>query len=142
LLMQSLALGLGGLLAVQGQISAGAIIAASVLLSRAVHPIEQLVGAWPAIVQARSSWAVLTGLFAATADQDRTRTALPAPEGRLALENVSLRAPGQQTLILKRVSFTLEPGTSLGVIGPSGAGKTSLARLMAGAASPDGGAVR
>lgn len=142
LLLQSLALGLGGWLAVEGQITAGAIIAASVLLSRAVHPIEQLVGAWAGIVQARSSFNVLTGLFAQTSDLERTRTELPAPAGKLELEAVSVRAPDRDALLLRRINFTLEPGQSLGVIGPSGAGKTTLARLIAGAASPDSGAVR
>lgn len=142
MLLQSLALGLGAWLAVEGQISIGAIIAASVLLSRAVAPIEALVGAWGGIVQARTSWAVLIELFTGTADQDRERTALPNPVGRLQVENISVRSPAGDAILLKQVAFALEPGQTLGVIGPSGAGKTTLARVVAGALQPHAGVVR
>lgn len=142
LVLQSLSLGLGAWLAVNGEISAGAIIAASVLLSRAVQPIEQLVGAWAAIVQARTSWRTLLELFGRTADHDQARTALPAPRGQLQLESVSVRAPGGDRALLKHVTFTLPAGKALGVVGPSGAGKTTLARIIAGAAPPDAGTVR
>ncbi len=142
LLLQSLALGLGAFLAVKGQISVGAIIAASVLLSRSVAPIEALVGAWAGIVQARTSWGVLTELFAGTADQDRDRTTLPKPAGRLKVENVSVRSPAGDAMLLKQIAFNLEPGQTLGVIGPSGAGKTTLARVIAGALAPDAGVIR
>lgn len=142
LILQSLALGAGAWLAVEGQISAGAIIAASVLLSRAVQPIELVVGAWNGIVQARTSWHNLIDLFASTADQDRARTLLPTPTGLLSLDGVGVRALGRETPLLRHVTFTLQPGESLGVIGPSGAGKTTLARLIAGAMEPDAGKVR
>ena len=142
LVLQSLTLGAGAWLAVEGQISAGAIIAASVLLSRAVQPIEQVVGAWNGIVQARAAWANLTELFASTADQDRPRTLLPKPAGLLTLDGVGVRAPAREQPLLRHVSFTLQPGESLGIIGPSGAGKTTLARLIAGATEPDAGKVR
>ena len=142
LTLQSLSLGLGGYLAVEGQISAGAIIAASVLLSRAVQPIEQLVGAWAGIVQARTSWTTMLELFNRTGGQDQPRTALPAPRGLLQLEGVSVRAPGGDRALLRNVTFTLPAGKALGVVGPSGAGKTTLARLIAGAATPDAGTVR
>ena len=142
LVLQSLALGAGAWLAVEGQISAGAIIAASVLLSRAVQPIELIVGAWNGIVQARSAWTNLVELFASTADQDRARTLLPKPVGLLTLEGVGVRAPAREQPLLRHISFALQPGESLGVIGPSGAGKTTLARLVAGATEPDAGKVR
>ena len=142
LMLQSLALGLGAYLAVQQQISAGAIIAASVLLSRAVQPIEQLVGAWPGLVQARAAWKSLTGLYEATGDQDEAHTLLPAPAGRLEVQDVSVRMNDGDTPQLKQVSFALEPGQMLGVIGPSGSGKTTLARVVAGAYRPQLGAVR
>jgi ATP-binding cassette subfamily C protein len=142
LFLQSAALGLGAWLAVERQISAGAIIAASVLLSRAVQPIELVVGAWNGIVQARTAWAGLVDLFASTGDQDRARTLLPTPTGLLTLEGVGVRAQGRENPLLRHVAFALQPGESLGVIGPSGAGKTTLARVIAGAMEPDAGKVR
>ncbi len=142
LTMQSLALGLGAFLAVKGEISPGAIIATSVLLSRAVAPIELLVGAWPALTQAKASWKTLTDLFASTAGVDRPRTALPAPKGKLQVEQVSVRFPDTETPQLRAVSLTLMPGQTLGIVGPSGSGKTTLARVIAGALTPTAGKVR
>jgi ATP-binding cassette subfamily C protein len=142
LLLQSLSLGAAAWLAVEGQLSPGAIIAASVLLTRAVAPIELLVGAWPSLVAARTGWNTLTDLFEGTADVDRPVTALPAPAGRLALENVAVRLPGTEQPQVRGVSLKLEPGQTLGVVGPSGSGKTSLARAMAGALKPTVGTVR
>lgn len=140
--LQSLALGLGALLAVRGEISAGAIIAASVLLSRAVAPIELLVGSWPALVQARTSWTSLIDLFASTAAVEAVRTALPAPIGRLRVEGVTVKFDDADTPQLRQVSFALEPGQTLGIVGPSGSGKTTLARVLAGALTPNLGLVR
>lgn len=142
LLLQSLSLGLAAFLAVKGQMSAGSIIAASVLLSRAVAPIETLVGAWPGLVQARASWITLSEIFVATAAVDRPRTQLPAPKGRLQAEAVLVRMHQTEQPQLKGVSLRLEPGQSIGVIGPSGSGKTTLARVIAGALTPTSGVVR
>ena len=138
LTMQSMALGLAAFLAVRGDISAGAIIAASVLLSRAVAPIELLVGAWPGINQAIASWKNLITLFAATAGEGRARTALPDPAGKLQVEGVAVRFPDTEAPQLRGVTLTLAPGQVLGVVGPSGSGKTTLARVLAGAQTPTG----
>ena len=140
--MQSFALGIGAWLAVQGQISVGAIIAASVLLSRALQPIEQLVGSWPTIMQARLGMRTIDRLFATTESPDADRTALPVPEGRLELERIIVKAPQGGEFLLRNVSLELKPGEILGVIGPSGAGKSMLARVAAGGLAPDGGDVR
>ncbi|AQR61206.1 type I secretion system permease/ATPase [Brevundimonas sp. LM2] len=142
LTLQSAALGLAAFLVIRGQMSAGAIIASSVLLSRAVSPIEQLVGAWPGLVQARNSWRSLITLFAETPDPSRLRMELPAPLGRLAVEGVRVQLPGTNAPTVGPVSFVLEPGQSLGIIGQSGSGKTTLARALAGALEPTHGTLR
>lgn len=142
LALQSLSLGLAALLAVRGDISPGAIIAASVLLSRSVAPIELLVGAWPSLVQARASWKTLTHLFENTEGVDRPRTALPAPAGKLKAEGITVRFPDTETPQLKNVSLVLAAGQTLGIVGASGSGKTTLARVLAGAMKPTTGLVR
>ena len=142
LVLQSAALGLAAYLAVKSEISPGAIIASSVLLSRAVAPIELLVGVWPTLVQAVSSWNALTELFASTASVERERTQLPDPRGRLQVEGVSVKFPETEQPQLRGVSFALKPGQTLGVVGSSGSGKTTLARVIAGALQPQAGTVR
>jgi ATP-binding cassette subfamily C protein len=139
--LQSAALGLGAWLAVDKQISAGAIIAASVLMSRALQPIEQLVGSWGVVGQVRGALNNLIKLFP-NRGMEMSGTQLPAPTGALALEQVAVRAPGEGPVLLRGVSFRLTPGEILGVIGPSGAGKTTLARVAAAAIAPDAGTVR
>lgn len=142
LFLQSASLGLAAFLAVRGAISPGAIIAASVLLSRAVAPVELLVGAWPGLVQGWTSWKQLNELFAETAEQDRERTGLPEPKGKLQVEQVSVKFPNSENPQLRAVSFTLRPGETLGIVGASGSGKTTLARVLAGALPPTVGVVR
>ena len=142
MLLQSASLGLAAYLAVKSEISPGSIIAASVLLSRAVAPIELLVGVWPSLVQAIASWKTLTDLFVGTAAVERERTALPDPKGRLQVEGVSVKFPDTEQPQLRAVSFALTPGQTLGVVGASGSGKTTLARVIAGALKPQAGAVR
>lgn len=140
--LQSLALGAAAWLAVEGQISSGAIIAASVLLSRALQPIEQLVGAWPQLMQAKESLATLSNLFAEDNGEQDERVQLPEPKGHLEFFNVTVRDPQQKSYILRGITLGLEPGEILGVLGPSGAGKSTFARIAAGALRPDVGEVR
>jgi PrtD family type I secretion system ABC transporter len=141
LTLQSLALGAGAWLAVKHEISAGGVIAASILLSRSLAPIEQIVGAWKGVIQARDGFNTLVELFR-QAPTPIPRTRLPDPQGRLRAEQASVRAADGSGMILRGVSFDLEPGEIIGVVGPSGAGKTTLARLLVGALAPDHGCIR
>jgi ATP-binding cassette subfamily C protein len=141
LLLQSSALGLGVLLALEQQISAGAIVAASILAARAFSPIELIVGAWPQFEQGRQAYGVLKAVLK-TEDNVRDHTGLPAPQGALSVEGVSIRAPGSDRALLFNASFRTAPGEIVGIVGPSGAGKSTLLRAVAGAITPDQGAVR
>ena len=140
--LQSFALGVGAWLAIEGQITSGAIIAASVLLSRALQPLEQLVRLWPSIIQARQSMTTLAELFEETDTDVAVRTKLPDPTGVVSLDRVVVRSNDGAALLLKNVSLELAPGEICGIIGASGAGKTTLARVVAGAIQPDLGEVR
>lgn len=139
--LQSLALGVAAWLSVEKQVSAGAIIAASVLMSRALQPLELLVASWGPVVNARAAIKSLGELMSEPSPDER-RTRLPPPKGRLRVEGVTLRAPGVERPLLNGVDLGIEPGQALGLIGPSGAGKTTLARIVAGALTPDEGLVR
>ena len=141
LLLQSMALGLGAFLAIKQQISPGSIFAASLLVTRALAPIEQVMGGWKSMVQARVAFRGLQDLFAKS-DHTRTATALPSLRGALQLEQVTALTPQRERVVLSGVSFRLRPGEHLGVIGPSGAGKSTLLKLMAGAMKPMQGAIR
>jgi PrtD family type I secretion system ABC transporter len=139
--VQSAALGLGALLAIAGYISSGAIVAASILLGRALQPVEALIGGWSNLGAARIALARLADVLSVPDDSLRERTALPRPEGRLLVEGVGLRRPDGLP-ILAGVSFAAAPGAITGIIGPSGSGKTTLAKIVAGALTPEIGTVR
>jgi PrtD family type I secretion system ABC transporter len=141
LTLQSLALGTGAWLAVRHEISAGGVIAASILLSRSLAPVEQIVGAWKNVMQARDGFRTLAELFERSPPV-APRTRLPEPKGRLQAEQACVRASDGSGMILRGVSFDLNPGEIIGVVGPSGAGKTTLARVLVGALTPDMGCVR
>lgn len=139
--MQSLILGLGAYLVIERLTTAGAMFAASILLGRALQPVEQIVGSWRGLVSARGAFLRLRELLAAGPTQD-PRLTLPRPEGRLSVEALSCAPPGFSKPILRNVSFQIEPGEVLGIVGPSGAGKSTLARHIVGVQVPSGGAVR
>ncbi|PYE83712.1 type I secretion system permease/ATPase [Pseudoroseicyclus aestuarii] len=141
LLLQSGMLGLGALLVLEGQMTAGAMIAGSILLGRALAPIEQIVGQWALFQRAREGWGRLARLLGEQPPEE-ARTALPRPAARLSVEQLTIVPPGQQQASLRLVSFLLSPGEAMGVIGPSGAGKTTLARALTGLWRPAGGKVR
>ena len=140
LFVQSAALGLGALLAIAGEISAGAVVAGSILLGRALQPIDGLIGGWSTLGAARAALARLSKALDQPQPHLAERTVLPAPEGKLDVEQVSVRAGDR--VLLAGVSFSCTPGEFLGVIGPSGSGKTTLAKVITGAMQPDLGTVR
>ncbi|MFT4192794.1 MAG: type I secretion system permease/ATPase, partial [Comamonas sp.] len=143
--LQSLVLGAGALLAIEGEITPGMMIAASILMSRVLAPIEQVIAVWKQWKTARQAWQRLDLLLAA-GGQSAPGMALPRPLGRLAAENVSAAAPGPAgkpgRTVLARLNFALAPGRTLAVLGASGTGKSTLARLLVGVAAPQSGRVR
>ncbi|GKW10080.1 peptidase [Pectobacterium carotovorum subsp. carotovorum] len=141
LALQSLMLGLGALLAVNGDITPGMMIAGSILVSRVLSPIDQIIGVWKQWMQARLAWQRVNILL----DNHPARPvgmALPAPAGRLQVEQLSANAPNSRTPLLANITFELAPGDVLGVLGPSGSGKSTLARLLVAAMPALGGKVR
>lgn len=129
--LQSLVLGLGAWLVLQSHVSAGMMIAGSILMGRVLSPIDQVIGAWRQWAGTRLAWRRLQELLT-TYPKPLTGLTLPDPKGALRLEGVTVTPPGAAQPTLVNVSFALEPGQVLGVVGPSGAGKSTLARLVAG----------
>lgn len=139
--MQSLSLGFGALLVLEGRMSPGGMIAASILVSRALSPVEMLIGNWKQIITGRAAYHRLNELLNAhPARQEGMQ--LQAPKGEVRLEGVSTAAPGAKLAILKNLSFAIAPGECIAVIGPSGSGKSTLARLLVGVWPALAGTVR
>jgi len=141
LFLQSAMLGLGAYLVLQGELTPGAMIAGSILLGRALQPIDIVIGQWSTIQAAMRGWNHLADLLG-TVPPEQPRTALPRPEARLVADQLTVVPPGEHQASLRMVSFELEPGKALGVIGPSGAGKSTLARAITGVWRPAGGKIR
>jgi PrtD family type I secretion system ABC transporter len=139
--MQSLILGLGAYLVIERLTTPGVMFAASILLGRALQPVEQTVGQWRSMVSARSAWSRVRDLLLASPPPEPA-TALPDPVGELSVEGLLYLPPGSSKPILRNISFQLKAGESLGIIGPSGAGKSTLARHLVGVLRPSGGSVR
>ncbi|MBZ9734506.1 type I secretion system permease/ATPase [Mesorhizobium sp. CA18] len=142
LALQVAVLGLGAYLVLRRELTPGSMIAASILLSRALAPIERSIGAWRSLVSARTARRNLMKLFAETRSMQTAGVSLPRPQGRLKLENLHYCAPGTSQALLNAIGFGVEPGQTCGVIGPSGSGKTTLCRLIVGTLRPSLGHVR
>ncbi|MGV8864364.1 MAG: type I secretion system permease/ATPase [Pseudomonas sp.] len=141
MLIQSLILGLGAYLAVNHEISPGLVIAGSVLLGRALAPIDLIIGSWKGFIAARSQYDRLND----TLDKlhaEPERMALPAPQGHVLVENLIVCPPGSKTPILRGISFGVPAGSVVGIIGPSASGKSTLARALMGVWAPQNGVVR
>lgn len=131
MMLQSGVLAVGAILVIEQQATGGIIIASSIMVTRALAPVELAIGQWKGFVTARQSWERLTKLL------DKIPSAewavrLPAPQKDLTVENIGLTSPGSRDFILRNISFKVSAGTVLGVVGPSAAGKSSLARAITG----------
>lgn len=141
LFLQSAMLAAGAYLVLRGEMTAGAMIAGSILLGRALAPVEQSLGQWPMIQRARLAWVSLGELLSEIPEAPRY-VKLPEPDSSLTVRNLTVIPPGGKMAILKGASFQVRPGTAVGLIGKSGAGKSTLARAVLGLWTPVAGEVR
>lgn len=138
---QSLGMALGLFLAIEGAITGGMVMAASMLIARAVSPLTQLIAQWPSIVKARQAYDRLNVLLAED-DKRLQQMALPDPVGKLDVENLAATAPGSTRTVLTDLNFAIEAGQQMAIVGPSASGKSSLAKLLVGVWKPAVGSVR
>jgi PrtD family type I secretion system ABC transporter len=141
MMLQSAVLGVGAYLVIHQEATAGVIIAGSILSARALAPVDLAIAHWKGFVAARQSWHRLNRLLGSLPPQGAP-TRLQAPSKRMSVENVSIVPPGDQKVIVHDVTFALESGNGLGIIGPSGSGKSSLVRALVGVWQPARGKVR
>ncbi|WP_298051662.1 type I secretion system permease/ATPase [uncultured Paenalcaligenes sp.] len=139
--LQSLILAAGAVLVLTGDITPGMMIVCSLLMGKALAPVEQVIGAWKHMIAARESYKRLDELLESAPQRGETLS-LPAPKGHVLVENLIAGAPGQPAPILRGVSFEAQPGEVVGVIGPSASGKSTLARLLVGVWGARAGSVR
>jgi PrtD family type I secretion system ABC transporter len=141
LILQSAILGVGAWLVIQQEMTAGVMIAASIIMGRALAPVEQSITAWRAFTVARTTYDRLAKLLTADPTQEE-KTSLPDPKGALSLEDVTYVPPGSDKSIIRQVSGQIAPGEALGLVGPSASGKSTLGRLIIGTLTPTRGVVR
>jgi ATP-binding cassette, subfamily C, bacterial len=141
LFLQSAMLGLGAWIVLRGEITPGAMIAGSILMGRALQPIEQAVAQWAVLTRAREGSVRLTALLS-TVPPEPLRTELPRPAARLEVTGITVAPPCSAFPALRGVTFALQPGQAVGIIGPSGAGKSTLARALTGMWRPASGHIR
>lgn len=141
LLLQSAMLGLGAYLVLQNELTPGAMIAGSILMGRALAPIEVAIGQWPIVQRATKGWSDLSELLGGV-PKETPKTPLPKPRALLEIQQLTIVPPGKSQATLRVISFTVQPGQAVGVIGTSAAGKSTLARAITGVWRPAGGKVR
>jgi PrtD family type I secretion system ABC transporter len=134
-------LGMGAYLVIRGDLTGGGMIGASIIMGRAMAPIEQSINSWRGFVGARSAFKSIKETLERQNELDEPMN-LPTPKGQLNVEGVTFVPPGTREPILHQVTFTAEPGEQMGLIGPSASGKTTLARLLVGSWAASAGAVR
>ena len=139
--LTSLVLGLGALLAIEGHITPGMMIAASILIGRALAPVQQVIAVWKTWSSTRSAFDRLSKMLNDNPERN-VGMELPKPQGMVTVESVTAAPPGATQAVLRGLSFAIAPGDALGVIGPSGSGKSTLARLLVGVWPAAGGKVR
>ncbi|MEM6824747.1 MAG: type I secretion system permease/ATPase [Pseudomonadota bacterium] len=141
LFLQSAMLGVGAWLVLEGQLTAGAMIAGSILLGRALAPVEVIVSQWQMVQRAMSGWRDLGALLDSLPEREAPH-ALPVPEAHLEVRSIAVMSGQSRKPVLSQISFEIKPGEALGVIGRSGSGKTTLARVVVGLVLPVSGEVR
>ena len=141
ILSQSLVLGVGAYLVLKQEISPGLMIAGSILLGRALAPIDMMIASWKPFVAARGMYSRLNKLLLLI-PEEKEKMSLPAPDGQMTVDKVMVSAPGSKALIITGVNFSLDAGESLGIIGPSAAGKSVLGRVILGIWPAANGKVR
>jgi PrtD family type I secretion system ABC transporter len=139
--LQVAILGTGAYLAVINEITPGTMIAASIIMGRALAPVEVAVGQWKNFLNSRNAYRRLNSMLN-TIPELEAPMELPAPKGRIHVQNVVVAPPGGRVAVVKGVSLNLEPGSSIGLVGPSGSGKSSLARALVGVWPIVGGSIR
>ena len=128
-MVQVLMQALGAYLVITGEGTAGILVATTILLGKALSPVEQIVGSWRMLAEGRLAYARTSALLA-TADSQPERMKLPAPTGKLQASGVVFRPPRSERMLLSGVSLSLEPGEAMAIVGSSGAGKSTLVRVL------------
>ena len=139
--LQSVLLGIGAWLVINGEATAGVMLAATILTVRALAPVELLIANWRVVIRARESWSRITDMLE-TAPREQTRLPLPAVAQKLQVTGLGLTVPGREAPVAFDISFALDAGSALAIVGPSGSGKSSLAKALVGLWQPARGVVR
>jgi ATP-binding cassette subfamily C exporter for protease/lipase len=139
--LQSVVLGAGALLAIENKITPGMMIAGSIIVGRALSPVELAIGSWKGFLAARDAYRRLEELLKTFPARD-TGMSLPSPKGHVRVENATAIPPGSQTVVLRGLNFEMIPGEVVGIVGPSASGKSTLARLLVGVWPAQAGKIR